>query len=59
MAKLWRETRFAFTIFQDYFPSSTKKLVAHSDIVKHEKHPWMLYKQRFSNILPGSVHVSI
>ena len=26
MAKLWRETRSAFSIFQDYFPSSTFKI---------------------------------
>ena len=28
MAKLWRETQTAFSIFQDYFPSSTGGLNA-------------------------------
>ena len=59
MAKLWRETRSAFPSFKIIFHLPPLKLVAHSDIVKHEKHPCMLYKQGFSNLIPGSAHVSI
>ena len=43
-----------FPSFKIIFHLPPLKLNAHSDILKHEKHPWMLHKQGFSNCALGS-----
>ena len=48
-----------FQFFKIIFHLPPLKLIAHSDIAKHEKRPWMLHKQGISNLIPGSAHVSI